>query len=158
MNSMRSAVSCGSAPFMRTVRCFTVANTLSIGISKPRSRGRRRPERRLPPTRGYGRLKDCTADNYFSKARPTRRQLSPSIARLRSRSATGPNEALRRSQRSKTPNAFPDIPSIHAPELGRLLDSEWTRASVAEQVFAADSIKNDLLRMMCYALSSDPLA
>jgi hypothetical protein len=61
-------------------------------------------------------------------------------------------------QRSKTPNAFPDIPSIYTPELGWLLDSEWTRASVVEQVFAADSIKDDLPGMMCYALSSDPLA
>jgi predicted transcriptional regulator len=29
---MRRAVSCDSAPFMRMVRCLTVANTLSIGF------------------------------------------------------------------------------------------------------------------------------
>ena len=32
LNTMRRAVSCDSAPFMRTVRCLTVANTLSIGF------------------------------------------------------------------------------------------------------------------------------
>ena len=32
LNTVRRAVSCDSAPFMRMVRCLTVANTLSIGF------------------------------------------------------------------------------------------------------------------------------
>ena len=35
-----------------------------------------------------------------------------------------------------------------APELGRLLESEWTRAPVLEDLFAEDAIKDDQLRMM----------
>jgi RNA polymerase sigma factor (sigma-70 family) len=35
-----------------------------------------------------------------------------------------------------------------APELGRLLDSEWTLAPVVEELFATNAIKDDLLRMM----------
>jgi predicted RNA polymerase sigma factor len=35
-----------------------------------------------------------------------------------------------------------------APELGRLLDSEWTLAPVVEELFATTAIKDDLLRMM----------
>src|SRR5215470_13455287 len=37
---------------------------------------------------------------------------------------------------------------IAAPELGRLLESEWTVAPVVEELFAANAIKDDLLRMM----------
>jgi len=32
LKTMRRAVACDNAPFMRTVRCLTVANTLSIGF------------------------------------------------------------------------------------------------------------------------------
>ena len=32
LNTISRAVSCDSAPFVRTVRCLTVANTLSIGL------------------------------------------------------------------------------------------------------------------------------
>jgi RNA polymerase sigma-70 factor (ECF subfamily) len=35
-----------------------------------------------------------------------------------------------------------------APELGRLLESEWTLAPVVEELFAATAIRDDLLRMM----------
>jgi RNA polymerase sigma-70 factor (ECF subfamily) len=35
-----------------------------------------------------------------------------------------------------------------APELGRLLESEWTLAPVIEEAFAPNAIKDDLLRMM----------
>lgn len=41
----------------------------------------------------------------------------------------------------------------YAPELGRLLESEWTLAPVVEQLFSAREIKDDELRMMfscCY--------
>src|SRR4029077_3320033 len=35
-----------------------------------------------------------------------------------------------------------------APELGRLLESEWTLFPVVEELFAPNAIKDDLLRMM----------
>jgi RNA polymerase sigma factor (sigma-70 family) len=55
--------------------------------------------------------------------------------------ATAKNRALDTLRRQRTARTF-------APELGRLLDSEWTLAPVVEELFAADAIKDDLLRMM----------
>jgi RNA polymerase sigma factor (sigma-70 family) len=55
--------------------------------------------------------------------------------------ATAKNLALDTLRRRRTARTY-------APELGRLLDSEWTRASVVEELFAAGAIKDDLLRMM----------
>jgi RNA polymerase sigma factor (sigma-70 family) len=60
--------------------------------------------------------------------------------------ATAKNRALDVLRRERTARAF-------APELGRLLESEWTLAPVMEDLFAANSIKDDQLRMMfscCY--------
>jgi len=36
----------------------------------------------------------------------------------------------------------------HAPEMGRLLESEWTIAPVVEEAFAAHTIRDEQLRMM----------
>jgi RNA polymerase sigma factor (sigma-70 family) len=55
--------------------------------------------------------------------------------------ATAKNRALDVLRRQRTARTF-------APELGRLLDSEWTLAPVVEELFGADAIKDDLLRMM----------
>jgi RNA polymerase sigma factor (sigma-70 family) len=55
--------------------------------------------------------------------------------------ATAKNRALDVLRRQRTARSF-------APELGRLLESEWTLAPVVEELFAADAIKDDLLRMM----------
>ena len=55
--------------------------------------------------------------------------------------ATAKNRALDVLRRQRTAHTF-------APELGRLLDSEWTLAPVVEEVFAPGAIKDDLLRMM----------
>jgi RNA polymerase sigma factor (sigma-70 family) len=55
--------------------------------------------------------------------------------------ATAKNRALDVLRRQRTAHTF-------APELGRLLESEWTLAPVVEEVFAPDAIKDDLLRMM----------
>ncbi len=55
--------------------------------------------------------------------------------------ATAKNHALDVLRRQRTATRF-------APELGRLLDSEWTLATVVEEVFAADAIQDGLLRMM----------
>jgi RNA polymerase sigma factor (sigma-70 family) len=55
--------------------------------------------------------------------------------------ATAKNRALDTLRRQRTARTF-------APELGRLLDSEWTLAPVVDELFAADAIKDDLLRMM----------
>ena len=55
--------------------------------------------------------------------------------------ATAKNRALDVLRRERTARAF-------APELGRLLESEWTLAPVMEDLFAANSIKDDQLRMM----------
>jgi RNA polymerase sigma-70 factor (ECF subfamily) len=55
--------------------------------------------------------------------------------------ATAKNRALDALRRERTARAF-------APELGRLLESEWTLAPVMEDLFAANAIKDDQLRMM----------
>jgi predicted RNA polymerase sigma factor len=55
--------------------------------------------------------------------------------------ATAKNGALDVLRRKRTARTF-------APELGRFLQSEWTLAPVVEELFAADAIKDDLLRMM----------
>src|SRR5262245_40199636 len=55
--------------------------------------------------------------------------------------ATAKNCALDALRRERTARTF-------APELGRLLESEWTRAPVVEDLFQAAVIKDDLLRMM----------
>src|SRR5450631_1240366 len=54
---------------------------------------------------------------------------------------TAKNRALDLLRRERTARTF-------APELGRLLESEWTMAPVVEESFAKHSIKDDLLRMM----------
>jgi RNA polymerase sigma factor (sigma-70 family) len=55
--------------------------------------------------------------------------------------ATAKNRALDILRRQRTACTF-------APELARLLDSEWTLAPAVEELFAARAIKDDLLRMM----------
>ena len=55
--------------------------------------------------------------------------------------ATAKNRALDALRRERTARTF-------APELSRLLNSEWTIAPIVEELFAADAIKDDLLRMM----------
>src|SRR5271154_624500 len=55
--------------------------------------------------------------------------------------ATAKNGALDVLRRQRTARTF-------APELGRLLQSEWTLAPVVEELFAPNAIKDDLLRMM----------
>ena len=55
--------------------------------------------------------------------------------------ATAKNRALDVLRRQRTARTY-------APELGQLLDSEWTLAPVVEQLFAPNAIKDDLLRMM----------
>ena len=55
--------------------------------------------------------------------------------------ATAKNRALDVLRRERTASTF-------APELGRLLQSEWTLAPVVEELFAANEIQDDQLRMM----------
>lgn len=55
--------------------------------------------------------------------------------------ATAKNRALDVLRRERTARTF-------APELGRLLQSEWTLAPVVEELFAPNAIQDDLLRMM----------
>jgi RNA polymerase sigma-70 factor (ECF subfamily) len=55
--------------------------------------------------------------------------------------ATAKNRALDILRRERTARTY-------APELGRLLQSEWTLAPVVEELFAPNAIKDDLLRMM----------
>jgi RNA polymerase sigma factor (sigma-70 family) len=66
--------------------------------------------------------------------------------------ATAKNGALDVLRRQRTARNF-------APELGRFLHSEWTLAPVVEELFAADVIKDDLLRMMfscCHPRLAEP--
>src|SRR5918912_3590782 len=55
--------------------------------------------------------------------------------------ATAKNRALDVLRRERTARTF-------APELGRLLESEWTLAPTLDEQFAPDAIKDDLLRLM----------
>jgi RNA polymerase sigma-70 factor (ECF subfamily) len=55
--------------------------------------------------------------------------------------ATAKNRALDVLRRERTAHRF-------APELGRLLESEWTLAPAVEELFLPHAIKDDLLRMM----------
>jgi RNA polymerase sigma-70 factor (ECF subfamily) len=55
--------------------------------------------------------------------------------------ATAKNRALDVLRRQRTARTF-------APELGRLLDSEWTLAPAVDGLFAANAIEDGLLRMM----------
>jgi RNA polymerase sigma-70 factor (ECF subfamily) len=54
---------------------------------------------------------------------------------------TARNRALDILRRQRTANTF-------APELGRLLESEWTLAPVVDEILAADAIHDSMLRMM----------
>ncbi|HEX8904521.1 MAG TPA: DUF6596 domain-containing protein, partial [Longimicrobiaceae bacterium] len=55
--------------------------------------------------------------------------------------ATAKNRALDVLRRERTARTF-------APELGRLLESEWTAAPVVDEAFAAHAIRDEMLRMM----------
>jgi RNA polymerase sigma factor (sigma-70 family) len=55
--------------------------------------------------------------------------------------ATAKNRAIDVLRRERTARTF-------APELGRLLESEWTLVPVVEELFGAYAVKDDLLRMM----------
>lgn len=55
--------------------------------------------------------------------------------------AAAKNRALDILRRQRTARRF-------APELGRLLQSEWTLAPMVEELFAPNAIKDDVLRMM----------
>src|SRR5262247_3011221 len=55
--------------------------------------------------------------------------------------ATAKNRAFDVLRRQRTARTF-------APELRRLLDSEWTFAPAVEELFTANAIKDDLLRIM----------
>jgi len=55
--------------------------------------------------------------------------------------ATAKNRAIDILRRERTARTF-------GPELGRLLESEWTLTTVVEECFGANEMKDDLLRMM----------
>src|ERR1700757_3804379 len=55
--------------------------------------------------------------------------------------ATAKNRALDVLRRERTARIF-------APELGRLLESEWTLAPAVDELFSTNAIKDDQLRMM----------
>ena len=55
--------------------------------------------------------------------------------------ATAKNRALDVLRRERTARTF-------APELGRLLESEWTLVPTIEEAFSASAIEDDMLRMM----------
>src|SRR5215468_5882935 len=55
--------------------------------------------------------------------------------------ATAKNCALDALRRERTARTF-------APELGRVLQSEWTLAPAVQELFGLNEIKDDLLRMM----------
>src|SRR5262249_20129213 len=54
---------------------------------------------------------------------------------------TARNRALDVLRRQRTASAF-------APELGRLLESEWTLAPAVDEILAADAMLDSMLRMM----------
>src|SRR5438876_9536334 len=67
--------------------------------------------------------------------------------------ATAKNRALDVLRRERTARTF-------APELGRMLESEWTIAPVVEEAFAAPAIRDEQLRMMfscCHRRLAEPV-
>jgi RNA polymerase sigma factor (sigma-70 family) len=58
--------------------------------------------------------------------------------------ATAKNRAIDVLRRERTARTF-------APELGRLLETEWTLAPVVEELFGAQALHDDVLRMMLTA-------
>src|ERR1700745_2690044 len=54
--------------------------------------------------------------------------------------ATAKNRALALLRRERTARTF-------APEIGRLIESEWTRASLVEEAFTPHAIRDEQLRM-----------
>ena len=62
--------------------------------------------------------------------------------------ATAKNRAIDVLRRQRTARTS-------APELGRLLESEWTLAPVVDELFAPNAIKDDLLRMISHAATLD---
>ena len=67
--------------------------------------------------------------------------------------ATAKNRALDVLRRQRTARTF-------APELGRLLESEWTIAPVVEEAFAAPALRDEQLRMMfscCHPRLPEPV-
>src|SRR5207249_3405502 len=62
--------------------------------------------------------------------------------------ATAKNVALDTLRRQRTARTF-------APDLGQMLQSEWTLAPVVAELFAPNAIKDDLLRMMSQAAFRD---
>src|SRR5215470_13759609 len=65
---------------------------------------------------------------------------------------TARNRALDILRRRRTATTF-------APELGRLLESEWTLAPVVDDMLAADALHDGMLRMMfscCHPRPSEP--
>jgi RNA polymerase sigma-70 factor (ECF subfamily) len=65
---------------------------------------------------------------------------------------TARNRALDILRRQRTATTF-------APELSRLLESEWTLAPVVDEILAADAIQDSMLRMMfscCHPRLSEP--
>ena len=66
---------------------------------------------------------------------------------------TARNRALDILRRQRTATTF-------APELGRLLESEWTLAPVVDEILGADAIQDSMLRMMfscCHPRLSEPV-
>src|SRR6266849_2469196 len=55
--------------------------------------------------------------------------------------AAAKNRALDVLRRERTARTY-------APELGRLLETEWTLAGVVDELFGANAIRDDQLRMM----------
>src|SRR5438105_5174432 len=55
--------------------------------------------------------------------------------------AAAKNRAIDVLRRERTARTF-------APDLGRMLDSEWTLVPVVEELFGPPALKDDLLRMM----------
>lgn len=65
---------------------------------------------------------------------------------------TAKNRALDVVRRERTARRF-------APEMGRLLDTEWTLAPLLEEAFSAHTVRDEQLRMMfscCHAQLSEP--
>src|SRR5258706_12953900 len=55
--------------------------------------------------------------------------------------ATAKHRAIDVLRRERTARTF-------APELGRLLESEWTLVPLVEELFGAQAVQDDLVRMM----------
>ena len=149
LKTMRRAVSCDNAPFMRTVRCLTVANTLSMGFVRAQvvpvigGEVEERQQRRMIFDQAFDRLVGFGA--YFSarmSRSPSPLLLDPAPARLRAglcalvenvQRLVRPAALVARGRRQGAPSRAFQKPSAPSPTATSGGDRQAARLQIDEQ-------------------------